>query len=246
MRFSRLGVCLFAFIALMASKSSGDFITLTPSDIHGGDTTTTSFSNEFVTLTPTVGGVTSVGGTPVTFNANAARLGIDIAGTSNSNAFNDPDTTAGNTNDEGLILEFKGNAGFRGISWDFSRADGPLSTDGVQFSGFAFDPVAVLSGNVIGGQGNPIVTTSFDSGVLTLQLNNFAFVGADGFLTFENTAASAGRAITLSVADSTQVGAQFAVTSITYDTTAVPELSSITLVAFAGMGMAVRRRRRRR
>ena len=118
-------------------------ISLTPGDISGLDTSTSNFDNGEVSITPLVGTTVS------TFNANAARLGIDGVG-SNNNAFNDPDTDPNNGNEEKLQLVFQPTSGLTGISWDFSRADGPGANDGVLISGFTSDPGATISGVTTG------------------------------------------------------------------------------------------------
>lgn len=229
-----------AFAAVLAVLISGsaqaDLVTLSPATINGGNTNTASYDDAFITLTPQVRDASNTL-VDSTFNANANRLGIDGNGT-NDNAFNDGDTTSGNVGDEALLLEFKGTAGFAGISWDFSRADGPLATDGIQISGFLYDPGAVLSGITSGA------SVSYDAGVVNLQLSNDSFVADDGILTFSDTLASEGQTILLTVGDSTQANAQFAVTNITYETVAVPEPSSAGVIALFACGAGFFRRRK--
>lgn len=223
---------LTVLMAISASSmlAQGASVTLLPSDINGGDTTTASFSNADVTIVPFVGGV------PNTFNGgNAAsllRLGIDGQGT-NNNAFNDSDTVAGNANDETVQLQFQPTVGLTGLSWDFARADGPLATDGIRIQGFTSDPTATLTGPGTSG-------LSFSGDTLTFQLSGAAFVGTDGVLTLDG-AASAGQTLTIFVNDSTQAGAQFPITSITYDN-AIPEPSSALLGSF-GLLLLLKRRR---
>lgn len=218
---------LIAF-GLIANLSQAAVVSLSPTDIHGGVTTTSSFTNGDVTLTPLVGGAAA------TFNSNAARLGTDPAGTSNANGFADPDQTAGNANDETLMIGFGPTVGLTGLSWDFARADGPLATDGIRISGFLSDPGATLT-----GPGTSPAT--YSAGVLTFELSSAAFVNTDGFLTLSDPAASAGQTLNLSVNDSTQAGALFPITSFSYEN-AVPEPSSAILSGLAGL-LLLRRRR---
>lgn len=117
-------------------------VSLTPAQINGGDTTTSNFTNADVSITP------FIGTTVATFNANALRLGIDGTGT-NANALNDADVNPNNGNEEKLQLVFQTNAGLAGISWDFSRTDGPGANDGVFISGFLSDPGATYGGGTL-------------------------------------------------------------------------------------------------
>lgn len=187
-----------------ASLAQAAPVSLTPSQINGEDTTTTIFSDGDITLTPLVGN------TPSTFNGGAVRLGIDEQGT-NNNAFNDPDTDPNNGNEEKLQMVFAASAGLTGLSWDFSRVDGPGANDGVIISGFTADPLASTS-----GAGTLSTTYDAATGTLNLQVSN-AFVDADGILTLGNPAASAGQTLLMTVTDTTQANAQLAITGITYE-----------------------------
>lgn len=224
---------LVAAATLLPLGVNAATVTLTPSDIHGDDTTTTQFSNAFLTITPFILGAT----TPTTFNADPARLGIDGNGTNNG-AFNDPDTIIGNDGEEGFTLSFVSTAGLSQISWDFSRFR--LDNDGlggVLITGFLADPMPVLSG--VGG-----FDTSFDAATGTLRIISGGFSEDDTFLDL-NPAASAGQTLTFSVNDTTQAGGQLAVTSITFDddVVAIPEPSSALLLGLVGFAGLLRRKR---
>lgn len=196
-RATVMGAALFTPCAWSA------VVPLTPAQINQGNTATTSYVDANVTLTP------FQGATAVTFNANALRLGIDGFGT-NANAFNDPDTDPNNGNEEKLQFQFASNAGLTGLSWDFSRADGPDTLSGINISGFAFDPGASATGP-------GLAAVTYANGTLNIQLSAAAFSETDGVLTLAHPGASAGATLLLSVTDTTQAGAQLAITGISYE-----------------------------
>lgn len=217
-RFCGLGRALILTAVVSATSASATVMTLTPGTVNQGNTNSTVFNDGNVTITPLLGGV------PNTFNGNANRLGMDTIfpdGTStNANAFNDIDANVNNGNDEGFSMEFIPTTGLVSLTWSFSRANGPLPQDGVNISGFASDPGAVLSGAV----GTSAVT--FADGTLNIQINNF--VAASTTLTL-NPAASAGQTLTVTVLDSTQAGAQLSITEIAYEDT-IPSVPATIVV----------------
>ncbi|MBK1827315.1 PEP-CTERM sorting domain-containing protein [Haloferula rosea] len=223
------------FLCLLTGASSAATL-LTPATINGGDTSRSTFTDGNITLNPLEAG------SPSTFNDNALRLGIDDAPTpagtiaNNANAFNDVDTNPNNGNEQQLQFIFAPTIGFSQMTWDFSRADGPGPNDGVFITGFVADPGATLSGAITTS------TVSYDSGTGTLQLDltGADFGGADGILNLSNLFASAGQTLLLTVTDTTQHGAQLAITSISYDV--VPEPSALALLSLGGLALMRRRR----
>lgn len=196
---------------LAATSVSAQLITLTPLQIHGGDTTTASFSNADLTITPTRGGVSD----GITFNADAVRLGIDgFPGQGeNPNAFSEADDIFGNGNEEGFILELSESVSLTQIAFDFSSFAGSNPTDGLQISGFVSDPGASLAGFGAGNAGN---TVTFADGTVTVIFTN-SFGDPETFLNFENLEASSGQTLTATVGDSIPASiSQLAVISISY------------------------------
>ncbi|MEM6330311.1 MAG: hypothetical protein AAF790_08685, partial [Planctomycetota bacterium] len=183
---------------------------LLPGDISGGSGETSSFTStdSLLTLTP------FIGATQATFNNNATRLGIDDQGT-NANAFNDPDTDPANGNEELLQFELSGGAALFGFAFDFSRADGPGDDDGVIITGLnpGVDPGIVFS---------PAAGDLFAvyDGVSSVRLNlgvTSSFVGPDVVVTFTNQLATVDSTLVFRTTDTTQAGAQLAVTGISYE-----------------------------
>lgn len=219
-------------VAGLAGSAAASIVTLTPGQINGEDTNTAVFDNGDVIMRALIGGSTA------TFNASAARLGIDDQGT-NANGFNDPDTDPNNGNEEMLQMEFSANAGLTQLSWDFSRASN------VEISGFLADPGASFSGQFQDPNGVvPDLSSTYDAltGTLSFALPfNIAFGNNDGFLDLANAAASAGATLTLKVSDIDQAGAQLAITSISYDNN-VPAPAGVAVLAGAGALLARRRR----
>lgn len=192
-------------------------VDLLPSAIHNDDTTTASFTNGEITLTPTRGGVSE----GITFNANPVRLGIDEFGGQgeNAEAFSEADNIFGNGNEEGLNLDFNETSGLSEIAFHFSSFGGENPTDGVQISGFQADPQAFLSGFGAGAAGN---TVTFEDGVLTVIFTN-AFGAAETTLNFPNPAASGGSNLVLTIGDSLPSVAQLAVLRISYENEIIPD-----------------------
>ena len=210
-------------LGLMATASQGA-TTLTAAIINGGDTNRTSFTDGNVTLTPFLGAVAA------TFNTNTARLGMDEVG-SNAAAFNDPDVNPNNGNEEKLQYAFAPTIGLSQIAYDFSRADGPGANDGVIITGFISDPGVTFSVT------NANLFAVYDAGTLRLNIPGVLFSGTETFINFDPNA-SLGQTLMMSVTDTTQAGAQFAIRSISY----VPEPSVAILGSIGLLGLLRRRR----
>lgn len=224
---------LSAFLTgAIAASGQAATINLTPTDIHADDTTTVSFSDGSLSLTPLVHDGTGFAAT--TFNGNAARLGIDEQGT-NNNAFNDGDLIVGNAGDEALEFDLEPGFGLSQVSYDFSRADGPGANDGVVFSGFTANPIVTFS------VANPNLFAVWD-GVDSVRVNipGSLFGGVTTNINF-NSSASEGQTILMTVNDTTQAGAQLAIRGIAYST--VPEPTTLSLCGLVAAVGAARRRR---
>lgn len=211
LRTSRL-LALGAVVALSTAPACAVVTSLTPDLISLNDTETTSFTDGNLTLTP------FLGETPTTFNGNATRLGVDDAGTSNANAFNDPDTDPANGNEEILEFIFAPGIGLSQIAYDFARADGPGPNDGVFISGFLADPFVNFTLDDAPFT-DARLTTSYDAltGTVELDIPGALFNGNDIQVNFGRVAASEGQTLSLVATDTTQAGAQFPITSISYD-----------------------------
>ena len=174
-------------------------------------------------------------------SANPAYLGVNSSAfppDGNVNAINDRDGVAGGADQERLRIELQNRHGLARLTWQWSRADGPLATDGVSISGFHADPQAVFSGGI--GAAAPVYST----GRLTFQIS--AFNGNVNTVTFANPAASSNATLEITVADSTQAGPQFALRSLSFRhfnrppvatnlTLTVPLGGSATLHVLAGL-----------
>jgi hypothetical protein len=213
----------FLFLGSVVGLSSTQADTITGADTVGLNTYTTM--DGLVTLNPFAAGLT-----PGTFNANPAFIGV--AGGSNANGVDDGDGDASTTADrESLEMLFDPTVGLSQITFRFTRADGPLPTDGVQISGFNFNPGAVFSG----GTGS----VSYDSG--SVFINHPWNGGTTTTVDFSSVSASFGQTLTLTANDSDEAGPQTVINSISY--AAVPEPSTLALLGL-GLGAFVLRRQR--
>lgn len=215
---------VLATTAFVGTATAG-IVPVTPTDVNQGDTNTAS-----TTLGTGDGTITFTAlqaGNPATFNANADRLGIDDFGT-NASAFNDPDTTVGNANDEQLQIDLGADAGLASMSFDFTRGL-------IAVSGFSSDPMATI--DVSGSISNFM----YDSGTGTLSffLAGGGFNGTDRTLSLD-PAASQGQSLLVTINDANQAGAQLAIVGFSYEN-AVPEPASLGLLGLGALALIRRR-----
>jgi len=185
-----------------------------------------------VTNIPVVAGQTFLDFGPATFSAyrgataphpntalssaNLAFLGIE--GGANVNAVDDADGASGGADQERLRIAPDFGYALERLTWQWTRADGPLLTDGVRIGGFLSDPGAVFSG------GLNAVSPAYTAGTLTFQVSSLnALIQT---LSFTNPAATMGTALEITVADSTEAGPQFAMTSVTFASPAATVFAS--------------------
>lgn len=198
--------------------------------IVGTDTQNlSSYSDGNITLTPYASTDPLLVGT---LNSGPNFIGVD--GGTNVNAVDDADGALGGADQEALDFELGALAGLTEIVFQFTRADGPLGTDGVQITGFASDP---------GATGTPgFADVRWDAGTNSVyaEIAGAQFNNAHT-LSFANLAASTGQTLRMTVADSDEAAPQAALASITYDV--VPEPSSTALLGLGGLALMLRRRR---
>jgi hypothetical protein len=177
-----------------------------------------------------------LGDTAVTPNAqiNSANLSfLGVAGGANANSIDDADGIFGGADQERLRLTLDSGYGLSQLSWQYSRADGPLATDGVSISGFLSDPGASFTG------GLSTNAPTYSGGVLNFQP---VWTGATlQTVSFANLIASDGAILEIVVADSTQGNAQFTATE--FQLAVVPEPSTFALLGLGAAGLFLARRR---
>lgn len=166
---------------------------------------------------------------------NLVFLGV-LSSSGNVNAINDVDGIFGGADQERLRLALDPGATLSAFTYNFTRANGPLATDGISISGFLADPIASFApGSIVG-------TPTYSAGVLNFKVPSAQFTGTIRTVSFANLAASDGATLEFVVADSSLAGPQLASRSFTI---VVPEPSACTLVLM-GLGFAARSLRRNR
>lgn len=168
------------------------------------------------------------------FNSGNSNF-IGVSNLGNVNAVNDVDGDPTTGDDqEAIDIALSPTVGLSSIGFNFSRAEGPAATDGIQIAGFASDPGASATGTY--------ADLRWDAGTNSIyfELAPADFNTGGQLLTFSNLSASGGQTLRLTANDSSEAGSQAAITVISYDP--IPE-PSIALLAGLGLFGLLRRRR---
>jgi hypothetical protein len=221
---TRATLIALALVSIGLSSPRADIIL--PTDPAGINTYTTADGlvtlNAYATVDPLVEGV---------FSPDF----IGVLGGNNGVNDDDGDPATGNDR-EAIDIILDPTVGLIQIQFQWTRADGPLPTDGVQISGFVADPGVALSG------GSGTATASFDAGLGSIFINHPWDGGNITTVDFSNLAASAGQTLRIGTNDSTETGPQAPMTSISY--AIIPEPSTLALLGIGAGLMRIRRRRR--
>ena len=141
-------------------------------------------------------------------NSGLSFIGVN-SGDGNVNSINDTDGVSGGADQERLRLEIEAGYYLTNMVFQWTRAGGPLTNDGVRISGFASDPGAVFAG------GAAVSNVRYTNG--TLAFNVAWTAGTQYTASFTNNySASAGGTLEITVADSSNPGPVIAVNSFTF------------------------------
>lgn len=219
-----------ALVAMFCSQLAlqAQAVTISHNDITGGSSSFTSADGK-LTLTPY-----AAGGGPGVFGATSGCC-IGVSGGANSAGIDDLDGSPVTTNDrESMDIALASDAVLSSIGFIFTRANGPLPTDGIVISGFASDPGVTLDPAAAAAG----VAATYNSG--TVYVNHGWRGGAVSMVSFANAAASRGLTLSLEANDSDEVRPQVVVNNLSY--VAVPEPGSLLLAGLAAVCLARRSR----
>ena len=212
---------------MASSAANAVEVIINHANITGGAAIYTSADGK-MTLTPF-----AAGGGAGTFGATSGCC-IGVHGGANNGAIGDADGSPITVNDrEWIDVTLAGDAALAEIGFIFTRANGPLPTDGIVISGFASDPLASLDPAAAAG-----VTASFDSGML--YVNHGWRGGAVSMVSFANSAASLGQTLSIEANDSDEPAPQVVINTLSY--TVVPEPASLVLAGVAAALLIKRRK----
>lgn len=227
---SKLQICsmTLALISLASTMAQADEVTIDHTNITAGASTYTS-PDAKITLTPF-----ATGGGAGVFGATSGCC-IGVEGGANNSAIGDADGNPLTVGDrEWINVALAGDATLTDIGFIFTRAGGPLATDGIAISGFVSNPMASLDAAAAAAG----VTTTFDAG--TLYVNHGWRGGAVSMVSFANSSASLGQTLTIGANDSSEAAPQVVINALSY--AVVPEPTSLALAGMAAAFIIKRRK----
>lgn len=215
-------------IGFLTLSPQADAATISHTNITGGSSSFTSADGK-LTLTPLAAG----GGAGVFGATSGCCIGVN--GGANSGGVDDIDGSPITTNDrERMDIGLASDAVLTSIGFIFTRANGPLPTDGIVISGFSTNPGASLdSAAATAG-----ITATYNSG--TVYVNHGWRGGAVSVVSFANATASRGQLLSIESNDSNEMNPQVVVNNLSY--AVVPEPSTLLL---AGLAMVFVTRRKK-
>ncbi len=173
--------------------------------------------------------------------SSASNTGLaaapDVAGVLNTNAFaigvSSSTNTAAVNQPEALDLAFATGSGLSQLEFQFSSANGPAATDGIQISGFLVDPGVTFVGATW-------VDVRWDNSLKSVFAELTTSGSTSQFLNFSSQFASSGQTLRLTANDSDTAFSQAGIRSLTYSP--IPEPST-ALLGTIGALVLLRRRR---
>jgi hypothetical protein len=215
-------------VGLASIASNAQATNISHTSIIGGSSSFTSADGQ-LTLTPFAAG----GGAGVFGSTSGCCIGV--GGGANGSGIDDVDGNPATTADrERMDISLAGDAVLSNIGFIFTRANGPLPTDGIAISGFlsnpgaSLDPAAAAAG----------ITATYNGG--TLYVNHGWRGGAVSVLSFSHAGATRGQTLSLGSNDSNESKPQVVINNLTYDV--VPEPSTLMLAGLATSLITMRRR----
>jgi hypothetical protein len=149
-----------------------------------------------------------------------------VSGGANGSGIDDIDGSPLTAADrERMDIGLASDAVLDNIGFIFTRANGPLPTDGIVIGGFASDPGALLDPAAAAAG----VTATYNGG--TVYVNHGWRGGAVSVVSFANAAASRGQTLSLESNDSDEIRPQVVMNNLNY--TVVPEPSTLMLAGLA-------------
>lgn len=223
----RLCTLALALTSLTSSFSQANEITINHANITAGASVYASADGK-ITLTPFATG----GGAGVFGSTSGCCIGVQ--GGANNSAIGDADGSPLTVGDrEWINVALASDAALTDIGFIFTRANGPLATDGIVISGFASNPMAALDPAAAAAG----VTATFDAG--SLYVKHGWRGGAVSMVSFANSAASLGQTLVIGSNDSGEPAPQVVINTLSY--AVVPEPASLALASLAA-AFIIRRR----